>query len=41
MIKLARNAFRDMKVFKDSNGSLIECSYIGKGHDIQKRTSYT
>jgi len=37
MMKLARNAFGDMKVFKDSNGSLIEWSYIAKLHKIQKK----
>ena len=37
MIKLARNAFGDMKVIKDSNGSLIEWSYIAKLHEIQKK----
>ena len=37
MIKLARNAFGDLKVFKDSNGSLIEWSYIAKLHEIQKK----
>ena len=37
MIKLARNAFADMKVFKDNNGNLIEWSYIAKLHEIQKK----
>ena len=37
MIQLGRNAFEDMKVFKDSNGSLIELSYIAKLHEIQKK----
>ena len=37
MIKLARNAFGDMGVFKDQNGHLIEWSYISKLHEVQKK----
>ena len=37
MVKLARNAFGDMNVFKDCNGSLIEWSYIAKLHELQKK----
>ena len=37
MIKLARNAFGDMDVFKDQNGHLIERSYISKLHEVQTK----